>query len=100
MAALAHAQQPAIPVNAIEEGKGPLALTGNDRQKRLRGSKAIPRALPHRCLGLRRNGEMAFQGPEAEYRAFEYKPDFDSLPWKESYNADGDLEHPHAVPDL
>ena len=46
------------------------------------------------------NGEMAFQVPEAEYRAFKYKPDFDSLPWKESYNADGDLEHPHAVPDL
>ena len=36
------------------------------------------------------NGEMAF----------EYKPDFDSLPWKESYNADGYLEHPHAVPDF
>ena len=46
------------------------------------------------------NGEMAFQVSEAEYRAFEYKPDFDSLPWKASYNVDRDLEHPHAVPDL
>ena len=46
------------------------------------------------------NGEMAFQVPEAEYRAFKYKPDFDSLPWKASYNVDGDLEQPHAVPDL
>jgi surface antigen len=30
---------------------------------------------------------MSFQAPEAEYRAFKYEPDFDSLPWKESYNA-------------
>jgi len=33
------------------------------------------------------NGTMSFQVPEAEYRAFKYEPDFDSLPWKESYNA-------------
>ena len=30
---------------------------------------------------------MAFNVPEAEYRAFGYEPDYDSLPWKESYVA-------------
>jgi hypothetical protein len=43
------------------------------------------------------NGEMGFQVPEANYRAFRYEPDFDSLPWKETYNAAqlarSDLEH-------
>jgi hypothetical protein len=33
------------------------------------------------------NGTMAFQVPETEYRAFGYQPDYDSLPWKESYDA-------------
>jgi hypothetical protein len=33
------------------------------------------------------NGMMAFHAPEANYRAFGYEPDFDSLPWKESYDA-------------
>jgi hypothetical protein len=33
------------------------------------------------------NGEMAFQVPEADYRAFGYAPDFDSLPWQENYIA-------------
>jgi hypothetical protein len=33
------------------------------------------------------NGTMAFQVPETEYRAFGYQPDYDNLPWKESYNA-------------
>jgi hypothetical protein len=33
------------------------------------------------------NGEMAFQVPEPEYRAFGYEPDYDKLPWKENYNA-------------
>jgi hypothetical protein len=32
------------------------------------------------------NGTMAFHVPEVDYRAFGYEPDFDSLPWKESYN--------------
>jgi hypothetical protein len=31
---------------------------------------------------------MAFHVPEADYRAFGYEPDFDGLPWKESYNAE------------
>jgi hypothetical protein len=33
------------------------------------------------------NGMMAIHVPEANYRAFGYEPDFDNLPWKESYNA-------------
>lgn len=33
------------------------------------------------------NGAMAFQVPEAEYRAFGYEPDYDKLPWKESFVA-------------
>jgi hypothetical protein len=33
------------------------------------------------------NNTMAFNVPEAEYRAFGYEPDYDSLPWKESYVA-------------
>jgi hypothetical protein len=33
------------------------------------------------------NGMMAFHVPEANYRAFGYEPDFDSLPWQESYDA-------------
>jgi hypothetical protein len=33
------------------------------------------------------NGTMAFQVPEADYRAFGYEPDYDKLPWKESYTA-------------
>lgn len=33
------------------------------------------------------NGTMAFQVPEADYRAFGYEPDYDNLPWKESYSA-------------
>jgi hypothetical protein len=34
-----------------------------------------------------RNRIMAFHVPEANYRAFGYEPDFDSLPWKEKYDA-------------
>jgi hypothetical protein len=30
---------------------------------------------------------MAFHVPEANYRAFGYEPDFDSLPWKDRYIA-------------
>jgi hypothetical protein len=30
---------------------------------------------------------MAFNVPEADYRAFGYEPDYDSLPWKETYVA-------------
>ena len=33
------------------------------------------------------NNTMAFNVPEAEYRAFGYEPDYDSLPWKVSYVA-------------
>jgi hypothetical protein len=33
------------------------------------------------------NVTMAFHVPEADYRAFGYEPDFDNLPWQESYNA-------------
>ena len=33
------------------------------------------------------NRIMAFHVPEADYRAFGYEPDFDSLPWKENYDA-------------
>jgi hypothetical protein len=33
------------------------------------------------------NGAMAFQVPEADYRGFGYQPDYDELPWKESYDA-------------
>jgi hypothetical protein len=29
------------------------------------------------------NGTMAFQVPEADYRAFGYEPHYDDLPWKE-----------------
>ena len=31
------------------------------------------------------NGTMAFQVPEADYRAFGYEPDYDELPWKDSF---------------
>jgi hypothetical protein len=31
------------------------------------------------------NGTMSFRVPEAEYRALGYEPDYDSLPWNESY---------------
>ena len=33
------------------------------------------------------NNTMAFNVPEAEYRAFGYEPDYGSLPWKETYVA-------------
>ena len=33
------------------------------------------------------NNTMAFNVPEAEYRAFGYEPDYDCLPWKENYIA-------------
>ena len=33
------------------------------------------------------NGMMAFHVSEANHRAFWYEPDFDNLPWQESYNA-------------
>jgi hypothetical protein len=33
------------------------------------------------------NGTMAFQVPEANYRAFGYEPNYDNLPWKEDYEA-------------
>ena len=33
------------------------------------------------------NGTMAFQVAEADYRAFGYQPDYDKLPWQESYDA-------------
>ncbi len=52
------------------------------------------------------NGTMAFHVTEADYRAFGYEPDFDSLPWKESYNAakatraEGELEHAKDTTDL
>ena len=32
------------------------------------------------------NGTMAFQVPEAEYRAFGYQPDYNQLPWKDGYS--------------
>ncbi len=32
------------------------------------------------------DGTMAFQVPEAEYRALGYEPDYDNLPWKERYD--------------
>jgi hypothetical protein len=86
VAALAHAQQPAIPANALEEGKGSLALTGNDRKSGSEEAKPFCGLYRTVAWAYVSNGEMAFQVPEAEYRAFEYKPDFDSLPWKESYN--------------
>lgn len=30
---------------------------------------------------------MAFNVPEADYRAFGYQPDYDRLPWREDYVA-------------
>jgi hypothetical protein len=33
------------------------------------------------------NGAMAFHVPEPEYRALGYEPEYDKLPWKESYDA-------------
>ena len=33
------------------------------------------------------NEIMSFHVPEAEYRVFGYEPDYDSLPWQESYIA-------------
>jgi len=35
------------------------------------------------------NGTMAFHVPETEYRALGYEPDYDNLPWQETYNAAG-----------
>src|SRR6516225_10522106 len=34
-----------------------------------------------------KDGTMAFQVPEADYRAFGYEPHYDKLPWKENYDA-------------
>jgi hypothetical protein len=31
------------------------------------------------------NGAMAFQVPEAEYRAFGYQPEYNRLPWRDDY---------------
>jgi hypothetical protein len=31
--------------------------------------------------------EISFHVPEAEYRVFGYEPDYESLPWQESYIA-------------
>jgi hypothetical protein len=33
------------------------------------------------------NGTMSFHVPEVEYRAFEYQPDYENLPWQEGYIA-------------
>jgi hypothetical protein len=33
------------------------------------------------------NGMMAFHVAEKDYRMFGYEPNFDSLPWKESYKS-------------
>jgi hypothetical protein len=33
------------------------------------------------------NEIMSFHVPEAEYRVFGYEPDYESLPWQESYIA-------------
>jgi hypothetical protein len=33
------------------------------------------------------NGAMAFQVPEAEYRAFGYQPEYNRLPWRDDYIA-------------
>jgi hypothetical protein len=33
------------------------------------------------------NEIMSFHVPEAEYRVFGYEPDYDGLPWQESYIA-------------
>jgi hypothetical protein len=33
------------------------------------------------------NGIMSLHVPEAEYRVFGYEPDYDNLPWQESYLA-------------
>ena len=33
------------------------------------------------------NGPMAFQVPEAHYRAFGYELNYDNLSWKEDYEA-------------
>jgi hypothetical protein len=43
---------------------------------------------------------MAFHVPETDYRAFGYEPDFDRLPWKESYNAAKEAERANAALDL
>jgi hypothetical protein len=46
------------------------------------------------------NDMMAFHVPETDYRAFGYEPDFDRLPWKESYNAAKEAERANAALDL
>jgi hypothetical protein len=33
------------------------------------------------------NGAMAFQVPDAEYRAFGYQPEYNRLPWRDDYIA-------------
>jgi hypothetical protein len=33
------------------------------------------------------NGTMAFQVPEAQYRAFAYQPEYNRLPWRDDYIA-------------
>ncbi|MGB8629409.1 MAG: hypothetical protein WCD69_08465 [Xanthobacteraceae bacterium] len=33
------------------------------------------------------NGAMAFQVPEAQYRAFGYQPEYNRLPWRDDYIA-------------
>jgi hypothetical protein len=46
------------------------------------------------------NGMMALHVPETDYRAFGYEPDFDRLPWKESYNAAKETERANSALDL
>jgi hypothetical protein len=43
------------------------------------------------------NGAMAFQVPEADYRAFGYRPEYNLLPWRDDYIA-GSVRAARAAP--
>jgi hypothetical protein len=59
----------------------------------VRPFRGLYRTLAWACVT---NEIMSFHVPEAEYRAFGYEPDYDSLPWQESYIAAKQCEEPGA----
>jgi hypothetical protein len=40
------------------------------------------------------NDTMAFQVPEADYRAVGYEPEYDALPWKDDYEEGKSAQSP------
>jgi hypothetical protein len=64
-----------------EKGSASQSIAEHERRNLFRG---LYRTISWAYLT---NGAMAFQVPEAEYRAFGYEPDYNKLPWKEDFDA-------------